>query len=277
MARVFKVTPAGYRKWKKSLNRPNKHATLLADIKKVLEEDRFNESYGVHRMYEKLKLSYGYEGSERKIYRIMKENNLLKHSPKGITKSNPADKAEEDLLKMNFKSEKPLEKLVTDITEIKVLDGKLYMSGIFDCYCNELLGMSIASNMKKELVIDSLRNASLNHDLRGSILHSDRGSQYTAIKTKEIISNYGIIQSMNSGANRCHDNAKCESMWGRFKEELVYNYNCKKMKKADVINLLYRYWIYWNERRICSAIGGIPPALKRDKYYMLLQEEKKAA
>ncbi|HEY9160976.1 MAG TPA: DDE-type integrase/transposase/recombinase, partial [Desulfomonilia bacterium] len=54
--------------------------------------------------------------------------------------------------------------------------------------------------------------------LRGAIIHSDRGSQYTSGEYRQAIERYGIIQSMNSAGGRCHDNAKCEYLWGRFKE-----------------------------------------------------------
>ena len=39
----------------------------------------------------------------------------------------------------------------------------------------------------------------------------------------EKLRKYGIIQSMNSAGGRCHDNARCESMWARMKEELFYS------------------------------------------------------
>ena len=52
--------------------------------------------------------------------------------------------------------------------------------------------------------------------------HSDRGTQYTSELYRKDINKYGILQSMNSAGGRCHDNARCESMWARFKEELLY-------------------------------------------------------
>jgi mRNA degradation ribonuclease J1/J2 len=71
------------------------------------------------------------------------------------------------------------------------------------------------------------------------------------------------------GGGRCHDNAKCESLWGRFKEELLYDrYDAKKMSMAAVKSLIWRYFMsYWNNRRICSANGGLPPMVKRKKFY----------
>jgi len=105
--------------------------------------------------------------------------------------------------------------------------------------------------------------------LRGAIIHSDRGSQYTSVEYRQAIERYGIIQSMNSAGGRCHDNAKCESLWARLKEELLYDrYDTKKMPMEEVKSLIWRYFMsYWNNRRICSMNGGLPPMIKRKKFY----------
>ena len=101
-------------------------------------------------------------------------------------------------------------------------------------------------------------------------MHSDRGSQYTSAAYRAAIQKYGIAQSMNSAGGRCHDNARCESIWARMKEELFYhrgrkteNYTIEALK-----TMVWRYFMsYWSNRRICSAIGGIPPAVKRRRFY----------
>ena len=87
------------------------------------------------------------------------------------------------------------------------------------------------------------------------------------------INKYGILQSMNSASGRCHDNARCESMWARFKEELLYGrYDTTSMTVEQLKTLIWRYFIsYWNDRRICSANGGLPPMVKRQQYYASLQ------
>ena len=57
----------------------------------------------------------------------------------------------------------------------------------------------------------------------GAIIHSDRGSQYTSEEYRLAVSDFKILQSMNSAGGRCHDNARCESMWApRMKDELFY-------------------------------------------------------
>ena len=110
-------------------------------------------------------------------------------------------------------------------------------------------------------------------DICGAIIHSDRGSQYTSSAYRAAIQKYGIVQSMNSTGGRCHDNARCESIWARMKEELFYNrgrrsenYTIEALK-----TMVWRYFMsYWSNRRICSAIGGIPPAVKRRRFYSSL-------
>jgi len=74
-----------------------------------------------------------------------------KRNPKGITKADREARKSDDLLKRDFTSEKPLEKCVTDITEIKAKDGKLYVSAIFDCFDSAVLGLAMETTMKATL------------------------------------------------------------------------------------------------------------------------------
>ena len=127
-------------------------------------------------------------------------------------------------LKRDFTADAPLKKCVTDITKIKAKDGKLYVSAIFDCYDLMPVGLAMANHMRAELCCETLKNESLRYpDICGAIIHSDRGSQYTSSAYRTSIQKYGIVQSMNSAGGRCHDNARCESIWARMKEELFYN------------------------------------------------------
>ena len=78
------------------------------------------------------------------------------------------------------------------------------------------------TNMRATLCEQTLENACKAYPmLRGAILHSDRGTQYTSELYRKAINRYGIVQSVNSAGGRCHDNARCESMWARSKEDLL--------------------------------------------------------
>lgn len=277
--KALDVTREGFRKYLLNKNKPWKYESLAAEMLKIVAEDECNDTYGRQRMYEAL-LQRAPEGihipSERTVYRVMEAIGLShkkKRKPNGITKADKEARKSDDLIKRNFKADEPLTKAITDITEIKAIDGKLYLSGIFDCFNLEALGIAMDTNMKAPLCVNTLENAIRAHpQLRGAIIHSDRGTQYTSGDYREAAAKYGIQQSMNSEGGRCHDNARCESIWARFKSELLYDrYDTEKMTVEELKVLIWRYFMsYWNNRRICSANGGLPPAEKRRQYYASL-------
>ena len=78
----------------------------------------------------------------------------------------------DDLLKRDFHAEGPLTKCVTDITEIKGKDGKLYVSAIFDCFDSSVIGLAMDTNMKAPLCVQTLENAAKAYPgIRGAIMH----------------------------------------------------------------------------------------------------------
>ena len=242
----------------------------------ILAEDECNDAYGRARMHQALLLRQP-EGvhipSERTVYRVMEELGIShhpKHKPNGITKADREARKSDDLLKRDFSADKPLAKCITDITEIKGSDGKLYVSAIFDCFDLTVLGLAMDTNMKAELCQRTLDSAVTAYpELRGTIVHSDRGTQYTSALYRETAARHGIHQSMNSAGGRCHDNARCESMWARMKTELLYDrYDPGKLTVEQLKSLVWRYFLsYWNNRRVCSANDGLPPLAKRQRYY----------
>lgn len=259
----------------KSKSKPYKYAALLADIQAILDEDVFNKTYGRRRMYEKLILDYECPYCYNTVYRVMAENGLSlpPNRPKGLTKADKAAQKSDNLLKQNFTSAEPNKKTVTDVTEWQAADGKVYQSAVFDCFDNACLGLSLADNMRAELCVETFEMAASSYDLRGAISHSDRGSQYTSVDFRALLDKYGITQSMNGAAGRCHDNAKCESMWARGKWEIMACFDTKKLTCEELKRLIIHYYLeYWNYRRICSAIGGVPPQVARGAYYERLAD-----
>ena len=272
---VLDVTRQGFYWYLKHRDDPWKYEDIAEKMRVIVEEDECNDTYGRCRMNQALKLKYPNEDvpSERTVYRIMERIGLShrpNRKPHGITKADRNARKSENLLKRDFRAGSPLKKCVTDITEIPARDGKLYVSAIFDCYDLGVLGLSMSDNMKTELCISTIENMVKSYpSISGMILHSDRGSQYTSASYRAELSRHGILQSMNSDGGRCHDNARCEAMWARMEEELLYGrYDTKQMTIEELKTLIWRYFIiYWNNRRICSANGGLPPMLKRKKYY----------
>ena len=279
--RILHVSRQGFYQYLANKDRPWKYQPLADLMMEILAEDECNDTYGRIRMYQALNLKHSGNidiPSERTVYRIMEEIGISHHprrKPNGITKADREAQKAGNLLKRDFSAEKPLIKCVTDITEIKARDGKLYVSAVFDCFDSSVVGLAMDTNMKSPLCVRTLENAvKANPDIRGAVIHSDRGSQYTSQIYRDAICKYGIKQSMNSAGGRCHDNARCESMWARMKSELLYDrYDTEKMTTDELKTVIWRYFIsYWNNRRICSANGGLPPMVKRQNYYNSLKE-----
>lgn len=89
--------------------------------------------------------------SERTVYRVMEEigiNHRPKRKPNGMAKADREAQKADDLLKRDFQSEQPLAKCITDITEIKARDGKLYIFAILDCYDSGVIGLAMDTHMK---------------------------------------------------------------------------------------------------------------------------------
>ena len=279
--KALEVSRQGYYDYIKNLDKPYKYANLAAEIKKIIEEDIYNDTYGYTRMYDALKLkeanseddNFPHVPHERTVYRIMEREGLIhrpKRKPNGITKEDKEAQKSDDLFKRDFDADEPCKKAITDITEIPCAhEKKLYVSAIFDCFDLYPLGIYMDDNMRAELCINTVKEAAKMHNIKGIKIHSDRGSQYTSFDYRKELTKQRIIQSMNSAAGRCHDNARCESIWGRFKEECLYGrYDTKKMDIEDVKKIVWRYFMsYWANRRICRAIGGIPPAEKRRRFF----------
>ncbi len=274
--RTLGVSRQGFYKYLANRERPWKYRALADAMLEILAEDECNDTYGRTRMYQALLLRQPGEvhiPSERTVSRVMEKLGISHHpkrKPNGITREAREARKSDDLLKRDFSASEPLKKCVTDITEIKARDGKLYVSAIFDCFDSAVLGLAMDTNMKANLCQRALDSAAAAYPgLRGAIVHSDRGSQYTSGLYRQAVARYAIRQSMNSAGGRCHDNARCESMWARMKTELLYDrYDSEKLTVENLKSLVWRYFLgYWNNRRICSANNGLPPLVKRQRFY----------
>ena len=279
----MEVTRAGYYDYLGRKDKPWKYKPLADEMIKIHNEDKCNDCYGRERMYMALmqKKEMGEIDidipCEATVRKVMDKIGLIhkpRRKPNGITKADREARKSDDLLKRDFYADKPLEKAVTDISELKAKDGKIYVSAIFDCFDLMPLGLVIDDNMRASLCCRTVVNAKKSYpDITGCIIHSDRGSQYTSAEYRKVIERYGILQSMNSDGGRCHDNARCESMWARMKEELFYSRSDKSENytMSELKTMIWRYFMsYWKNRRICTANGGLPPAIKRLRYYEAL-------
>ena len=267
MCKVLTISESGYYRWLKNKDKPTARQLLSVKIREILDEHPDNSNYGIDRMETALERK-GVRVSRRTIYRTMSEMGILHHrrTPRGTTKATTEIQDRENLIKRDFKADKPLRKLLSDITEIQCLNGKLYLSAVLDCYNGEILSIAMANNMRKELCIRTVKELKMQYGdkLRGAIFHSDRGSQYTSEAFKEALKEAKLCQSL-SGTGHCFDNARMESFFATLKKEKIYKISAYKLTMEQVKSIIFRYiFVYYNRIRITSFNpGGLAPVAYR--------------
>jgi transposase InsO family protein len=280
LCRLLKASRPGYYKWQRKQDESWKYEELLTAIMDVLAEDEENAAYGAQRMSDALTLK-GIDYSKYIAGKVMKSQGLgpvaNKRTPNSLTREDKLAQKAENLIGHDWYSPMPNCITITGLTEVACLDGKLYVSTVFDCFDAYPLGLAMADHMRAELACDSLLQAATRFDLRGAIIHDDRGGQYTSGAFKELVKALQMHHSMNSAGGRCQDNARCESLWARFKTEKIYRMDTTQYTIEEMRGVIYRYFMsYWANRRINTAIGGVPPATKRALYYEHFAEALKA-
>ena len=265
---MLKVSESGYYRWLKNRSKPTARELLSVEIQAILEEHPDNDNYGVRRINMALEQK-GIRVSLRTVYRTMSEMGILhrRRTPRGTTKATTEIQDRENLIKRDFKAEKPLRKLLSDITEIQCCDCKLYVSAVLDCYNGEILSAAMDNNMKKELCIRTVTELGLQYvkKIRGAVFHSDRGSQYTSEAFRTALREAGLVQSL-SGTGHCFDNARMESFFATLKKEKIYRIPAYRLTRDQVKSIIFRYiFVYYNRIRISSVNpGGPSPAAYRE-------------
>ena len=131
-------------------------------------------------------------------------------------------KVASNLLKRNFEATAPNQKWVTDVTEFKVGEQKLYLSPLIDLYNGEVISYNLSTSPNYAQIVDMLDKAfEREKKLDGLILHSDQGWQYQMKKFQATLKEHGIRQSMSRKGN-CLDNSCAENFFGLLKSELFY-------------------------------------------------------
>ena len=166
-----------------------------------------------------------------------------------------------NLLNRDFRTEKPNQKWVTDVTEFSLFGEKLYLSPILDLHSRDLVSYTISDRTVLSMVTSMLDRAFEKiPDGTDLILHSDQGWQYQHKQYQRMLQKKGIRQSMSRKGN-CLDNAVIENFFGLLKSELLYLQKFESMEhfKRELID----YLDYYNNRRIKTKLKGLPPALHR--------------
>ncbi len=175
---------------------------------------------------------------------------------RGRTRPLPAP--HEDLVSRRFVAEAPNRLWATDITEHPTAGGKVYCCAVLDVYSRTIVGWSIADHMRAELVVDALQMATWRRQPpAGTVVHSDRGAQYTSWVFGHRLRAAGLLGSMGRVASSV-DNTMIESFWSTMQRELL---DTRTWHSPDQLASAIFEWIeaWYNPTRRHSAIGSLSP------------------
>lgn len=266
MCKVLKVNRASYYHWISSGSMIKKvDEKLNSLVESIFIEGK--STYGTRRIKDRLLLYFGLFVSRKRISNIMKDLNLkvkIKRRYKNTTDSNHNLPIASNILNRDFYASNPNEKYVGDITYISTGEGWLYLATVIDLYSRKVVGWSMDDTMKVSLVNDAL-NMALKHRTpkNGLVWHTDRGSQYASYEHRDLLKQYGIIQSMSRKGN-CWDNSVAESFFKSLKNELVYQtyFYTKKQAKLEIFKYIE---LFYNRVRSHSYLKGLSPVEFEEK------------
>jgi len=256
MCGVLDVSRSGFYHWRARGPNQQERSNRELDSRICKLFVRHKQRYGAPRIMDDLR-DEGFECSENRVARRMRALGLRAIQAKKFkvtTDSNHSKPVAPDLLEQDFSAEAPNQKWTSDITYVWTDEGWLYLAVVMDLYSRAIVGWSMNRRMTQQLVCDALSMALFRrHFPKGTIIHSDRGSQYCSKRYQRLISNNGLRCSMGRRAN-CYDNAAMESFFHTLKVELVHRerYPTRRMAKSKIFEYIETYY---NRQRKHSAIG----------------------
>lgn len=274
MCQLLGITRSGYYGYQRrgGSEIDHYHEELLEAVEDIAEAS--DDSYGSRRMKEALNV-LSYPVSREKARKLMKEAGVqVKHRKKYKVTTNSDHKQPvfDNVLDRQFDVDQPDQVYVGDITYIWTQEGWLYLAVIIDLYSRKVVGWSMGSRMKAQLVCDALRMAIWQRrPSAGLVVHSDRGSQYASKDYRRLLKAHGFVGSMSRKGD-CWDNAVAESFFGSLKQERIHwrHYQTRLEAQQDVLNYIS---MFYNSHRLHSYLGYVSP----NQYEADMVELKKAA
>jgi putative transposase len=201
MCRLLGVTRSGYYGYlKRHTGKPNdaNHQELLGAVREIAKAS--DATYGSRRMQRALN-ALSYPVSRSKARKLMKEAGVQAKQRKRYkvtTNSNHQQPVFENKLNREFDVTEPDRVYAGDITYLWTQEGWLYLAVVIDLYSRRVVGWSMGSRMKSQLVCDALRMAIWQRrPAAGLIVHSDRGSQYASKDYRRLLKAHGFEGSMS--------------------------------------------------------------------------------
>jgi putative transposase len=263
ICRVLEVAPCSFYA---AVCRPPSARDLRDEVLKREVARVFEENYGVYgarKLYRQLRRE-GFEvgrDQARRLMRALGLEGVRKGKKKRTTIPDESAPRPRDLVDRNFRAPGPNRIWVCDFTYVWTRRGFLYVALVVDVFSRRIVGWRLSQTMRTELTLDALEMAIWARGvagLEGLVHHSDRGSQYLAIRYTERLEEIGAQPSVGSKGD-AYDNAMAEATIGLFKTELAERRG--PWLSLEHLELEVARWVEWyNLRRLHEGCEYRPPA-----------------
>jgi putative transposase len=234
---------------------------IKAAVTEIFEKN--HGRYGHRRIHTEL-VKQGWTVAKKTVLKLMRSLRLVckvRRKKRYNSYQGEQGRVAPNVLNREFEAKAPNEKWVTDVTEFRVGDRKLYLSPVMDLFGRQIISYSIGMSPNLELTNTSLRKALAT--LEGGqqpLVHSDQGFQYQHVSWRNLLQGAGAIQSMSRKGN-CYDNAVMENFFGHLKEELFHHV---RFLSTDALAAQLKEYIHWyNTERISTKLEGLSPVQYR--------------
>ncbi|MFH6784914.1 MULTISPECIES: IS3 family transposase [Methylobacterium] len=248
--------------------RARSDAALMIEIQRVFEANF--RVYGVRKIWRQLARE-GIVTARCTVARLMRQMGLagvVRGRTVRTTIPDPAAACPLDRVGRQFKAPRPNALWVSDFTYVATWSGFVYVAFVIDVFARRIVGWRASRSAHASFVLDALEQAL--HERRpvqgsGLVHHSDRGSQYLALRYTERLAGAGIEPSVGSVGDS-YDNALAETINGLFKAEVIHRRG--PWRSFEAVEYAILEWVDWyNHRRLLAPIGNVPPAEAEARYY----------
>jgi transposase InsO family protein len=273
ICRVLPIAPATYyarraRARDPSLrpDREKRDEGLSAQIRRVWSENF--QVYGAEKVWRQLRRE-GVDVARCTVERLMKALGLRGavrgRAFKVTTDADAALARPADLVRRDFRAERPNQLWVADLTYVATWAGFVYVAFIIDVFSRSIVGWRVSSSLRSDLALDALEQAlhARAPDER-LVHHSDRGVQYLSIRYTERLAEAGIERSVGTVGDS-YDNALAETVIGLYKTEVIRHRG--PWRNIDAVEYATLEWVDWfNRRRLLGPLGYVPPSEFEEAY-----------
>jgi putative transposase len=256
---VLGFSPQAFYRWqaKPVCRRDFDDAHLVNVIRDVHEDD---PEFGYRFISDELERA-GHSVGERRVWRLCSEHRIWSTTTKKGRKSSgkrPGPAVHDDLVQRNFTAPAPDKVWLTDITEHRTDQGKLYACVIKDVCSNRIVGHATSDRMTAALATTALRSAVARRQPKGTlVVHSDRGGQFRSRAFRDVLKANQLAGSMGR-VSSAGDNAAMESFYSLLQKNVL---DRKRWRTRDDLAYAIVYWIEhtYNHRRRQRGLGKLTP------------------